>query len=333
MAYIKKRKHKLSSTYRVTVKRKGFGVFNKSFASISDAKKWARTMESKFDRGDTSDYSLASKITMGDLFKRYIEEDKHLKKKQAQNEVYRCNALLKDELSSVNFLRFSTKHLVDYRDRRLEDVQGPTFNKDFNFISVVVQTALIDWEIYLPVNPCKLFKREPESKPRTRILEGQEENQLLSGCEESSNIYLKPSIAFSVETSVRQGELLKINYKHIDWNKRLLTLYDTKNGEDRTIPLSEKAFLILHNLPRQFDGRLFPMTRDQLNKSFYKVREKIKLEDFRWHDLRRSAISQMFQYRNFDLPTVQLMSGHKNPGVLLKVYTKLNPEKLVATIG
>ena len=35
----------------------------------------------------------------------------------------------------------------------------------------------------------------------------------------------------------------------------------------------------------------------------------------------------------FDLPTVQLMSGHKNPSVLLKVYTKLDPEKLVATIG
>ena len=35
----------------------------------------------------------------------------------------------------------------------------------------------------------------------------------------------------------------------------------------------------------------------------------------------------------FDLPTVQLMSGHKNPSVLLKVYTKLDPEKLVAVIG
>jgi len=333
MANIQRRKHKTCTTYRVTVQRKGFGKEYRSFPTLTDAKKWARTMESKYDKGDTSDYSLASKILMGDLFKRYIKEGKHLKKKQAQNEVYRCNALLKDEISSVNLLRFSTKHLVNYRNRRLEDVQGPTFNKDFNLISVVMTTAIIDWEIYLPVNPCKLFKREPENKSRTRVLEGQEEHQLLSACEESSNIYLKPSVAFSVETSVRQGELLKINYKHIDWDKRLLILYDTKNGEDRTIPLSEKAFLILNNLPRQFDGRLFPMTRDQLNNSFYRVREKIKLEDFRWHDLRRTAISQMFQIRKFDLPTVQLMSGHKNPSVLLKVYTKLDPEKLVATIG
>ena len=333
MAYIKKRKHKFSTTYLATVKRRGFGIYNKSFASISEAKKWARTMESKCDKGDTSDYSMASKITLGELFKRYIKEGKHLKKKQAKNEVYRCDALLKDELSSVNLLRFSTKHLSDYRDRRLEEVQGPTFNKDFNFISVVIQTALQDWEIYLPSNPCKIFKREPEGKPRERVLSKDEQKKLIEECAFSNDIYLKPAVKFSLETSIRQGELLKINYKHINWNKRTLTLFDTKNGEDRTIPLSPEAFLILSSLPRQFDGRLFPRTRDQLNRSFYNRRKKLSFKDFRWHDLRRTSISEMFQFRNFDLPMVQLMSGHKNPGVLLKVYTKLDPVKLVERLA
>tara|TARA_Y100000592_G_C5384074_1_gene274879 strand:- start:110 stop:940 length:831 start_codon:yes stop_codon:yes gene_type:complete len=276
---------------------------------------------------------MASKITLGELFKRYIKEGKHLKKKQAKNEVYRCDALLKDELSSVNLLRFSTKHLSDYRDRRLEEVQGPTFNKDFNFISVVIQTALQDWELYLPSNPCKIFKREPEGKPRERVLSKDEQKKLIEECAFSNDIYLKPAVKFSLETSIRQGELLKINYKHINWNKRTLTLFDTKNGEDRTIPLSPEAFLILSSLPRQFDGRLFPRTRDQLNRSFYNRRKKLSFKDFRWHDLRRTSISEMFQFRNFDLPMVQLMSGHKNPGVLLKVYTKLDPVKLVERLA
>ena len=90
-------------------------------------------MEAKLDRGDTSDYSEASKVTLGDLFKRYISEKKHKKKKQRKNEEYRLEQLLKDEISSVNLLRFSTKHLANYRDRRLEDVLGPTFNKEFKF--------------------------------------------------------------------------------------------------------------------------------------------------------------------------------------------------------
>ena len=116
MAYIKKRKHKFSTTHLVTVQRRGYGIFNKSFPTLTEAKKWSRTMEAKFDRGDTSDYSQTSKVTLGDLFKRYISEDKHKKKKQWKNEEYRLEQLLKDEISNVNLLRFSTKHLADYRD-------------------------------------------------------------------------------------------------------------------------------------------------------------------------------------------------------------------------
>ena len=187
----------------------------RKFSTRTEAKTWGRSMESKIDRGDTSDYSEASKVTLGNLFSRYISEDKHKKKKQWKNEEYRLEQLLKDEISSVNLLRFSTKHLADYRDRRLEDVLGPTFNKDFNFISVVVQTALTDWEMYLPHNPCKIFKREPEGNPRERVLETDEQTRLLEECAVSNNIYLKPMVAFSIETSVRQGELLKIKYDHI----------------------------------------------------------------------------------------------------------------------
>ncbi len=88
-------------------------------------------------------------------------------------------------------------------------------------------------------------------------------------------------------------------------------MFDTKNGENRTIPLSEKEFLILSSLPRQFDKKMFPMTRDSLKSHFNRAKIRAEIEGFRWHDLRRTAISQMFQIRKFDLPTVQLMSGHK----------------------
>ena len=333
MATIYRRKVRNGYSYEVKIRRAGIKPILKTFLTRTEAKRWSRSMETKLDKGDYSDYSTASKVTLGDLFKRYISENKHKKKKQWKNEEYRCSQLLADELSNVNLLRFSTKHLAEYRDRRLEEVQGPTFNKDFNFISVVIQTALTEWEIYLPNNPCKIFKREPENQPRDRVLTFHEEERLLQGCQEHTNIYLKPAVAFSLETSIRKGELLGINRKHINWEARTLTLYDTKNGEDRIIPLSEHAFHILATLPRQLNGTMFPFTADSLDKHFYRVRDKIGLVDFRWHDLRRSAISNMFQIRNYDLPTVQLLSGHKQPSVLLKVYTKLDPEQVARKLG
>ena len=45
-----------------------------------------------------------------------------------------------------------------------------------------------------------------------------------------------------------------------------------------------------------------------------------------------SAIAPVFE-KGLDVPTVKLISGHKNPMVLLNTYTKLNPEKLVSKLG
>ena len=69
-------------------------------------------------------------------------------------------------------------------------------------------------------------------------------------------------VQFSIETALRQGELLKIRYELINFDKRTLFIPETKNGEARTIPLSEKALSILTLIPRQLDGKLFPMTRE-----------------------------------------------------------------------
>ena len=54
-------------------------------------------------------------------------------------------------------------------------------------------------------------------------------------------------VQFSIETAIRQGELLKLTYGQIYWSDRIMNLADTKNGENRSVPLSEKAFLIHKN--------------------------------------------------------------------------------------
>ena len=94
MATIQKRKYLNKTSYQVRIRRAGVRTITKSFMQRTDAKRWARSMEAKLDRGDYSDYSSASKVTLGDLFKRYINEDKHKKKKQWKNEEYRCSQFL-----------------------------------------------------------------------------------------------------------------------------------------------------------------------------------------------------------------------------------------------
>ena len=94
MATIQKRKYLNKTSYQVRIRRLGIKTITKSFLTRTEAKRWSRSMETKLDKGDYSDYSSASKVTLGDLFKRYINEEKHKKKKQWKNEEYRLRQLL-----------------------------------------------------------------------------------------------------------------------------------------------------------------------------------------------------------------------------------------------
>ena len=134
MASISRRKFKSKVSFRVCIKRQGIKRIYKSFNTRTEAKRWARNMEVKLDKGDYSDFTEASKLTLGDIAKRYIDGGYHRKKKGARYEEYRFGQLCEDTISGVNLLKLSSKHLAEYRDRRLKEVGPATFNKDFNFI-------------------------------------------------------------------------------------------------------------------------------------------------------------------------------------------------------
>ena len=171
-----------------------------------------------------------------------------------------------------------------------------------------------------------------------RTLVNDEYERLLQACDQMKQVrfrrgdtaihlYLKSMIIFSVETAIRQGELLAMHYDQFNFEKRTLHIPETKNGEPRTIPLSTKAIKVIQSVPRRIDGKVFPLTCDSLKAWFKVARREAKLKDFRWHDLRRYACSLLFE-KGLSVPELQLVSGHKDPRVLLNTYTKLSAENI-----
>ena len=73
--------------------------------------------------GQFIDYSEANRLTLGDLFKRYIREDKHKKNKSWKMYEFRTNILLKDTIANTNLLRlsflsgFATSNQYDQSDK------------------------------------------------------------------------------------------------------------------------------------------------------------------------------------------------------------------------
>ncbi|ULA63173.1 MAG: hypothetical protein LZF86_100171 [Nitrospira sp.] len=66
---------------------------------------------------------------------------------------------------------------------------------------------------------------------------------LLAACP----VWLRDFVEFAVETGLRLGEILTLQWPHVDWHQGTLTVAaaTTKNGLPRTIPLSDRALAVL----------------------------------------------------------------------------------------
>ena len=318
--------------WQAVIRRKGIKTITKSFISKAECSKWARNIERELDRGNFIDFSEAQRVTLGEILQRFIREDKHKKIKSWRMYEFRIGILLKDTISETNLLRLSSRHLSEFKDRKRKEVGPSTFNKYLSLISVIIETAIREWGIYLPNNPVRNAEREKEAIPRNRTLVGDEYQRLMEACSLSGNTYLPYLVQFSIETAMRKGEVLASRYEDINFANQTLTIPVTKNGEPRTIPLSSKAILILKSMPRRLDGKIFPITPDSLKFWWNQALRRAGITDFRYHDLRRYACSTLFE-RGLSVPEVQLISGHKDPRVLLNTYTKLDPAKLVKKLG
>ena len=103
------------------------------------------------------------------------------------------------------------------------------------------------------------------------------------------------------------------------------SLYDTKNGEDRKVPLTLKCIQLLNQLSRSHE-HVFPISATCLNQAWRRAVRKAEIKDLRFHDLRHEAVSRFFEM-GMNIVEVALISGHKDVTQLFR-YTHLNPENV-----
>ncbi|MEP0943794.1 MAG: tyrosine-type recombinase/integrase [Rhizobiaceae bacterium] len=103
-------------------------------------------------------------------------------------------------------------------------------------------------------------------------------------------------------TAARRNEIAKLRTSHVDIEKHMLKIPDTKNGTEHLIPLCDHGLSIVKKYLRDDDGFIFTNTDGQTPVSgFSKV--KIRLDDFagitgwKLHDFRRAFVSLMAEER------------------------------------
>ncbi len=320
MASIRSRKIK----WQARIIRKGHSTISKTFLTKQDAEKWARSIEIEIDRGTYINKSYAEKTQFKEILQKYLDEVAP-QMRSADTQAIRVRKLMKHPIAEVNMAKMSPKHMADYRDERLKVIKPNTVIRELAVMSSVINHARREWGLNIS-NPVTMIKKPSSTQGRDRILNNEELGRLFFELEKISPWY-KPLIEFALETAMRRGELMSLLWANINFEKSVAFLPLTKNGDSRYVPLSNKAIRILKSLPRDIEGRVFPLNKGTVSILFLRVARRAKVEDVHFHDLRHMAITRLASI--FSNPIeIAAISGHKSLS-MLKRYTHLKAEDLV----
>jgi integrase len=135
-------------------------------------------------------------------------------------------------------------------------------------------------------------------------------------------------------TGMRRGELFKLRWDDIDFDRGFIHLRDPKGGKDQVIPLNQAAREVLESHPRDDDSPfVFPgrggRQRTRPPRRINAIRERAGLpRDFRpLHGLRHVYASMLASSGQVDLFVLQKLLTHKSASMTMR-YAHLRDDAL-----
>lgn len=335
--------------YQVKVRHKGYPAQSKTFEKKADAEKWGRGIESEMDRGVFVSRAEAESTTLKDALERY-EREVTPRKRGAAQEKYRISYLLELPLAKRMLAGIRGAEAAKLRDDELDRGLAPSsVMKTLALLSHLFETARKEWGIEVD-NPVKKISKPKVDNARERRLSIEEWRYLQAALDDPGDaVKVKdgdrrnewtPRIArWAVETAMRQGEILALDWAHVDLDKRTAHLPETKNGTARTVPLSTAAVELIRpagKVQRLPKGKVFPTTASAIKQSFTRAVARGRrlyladcrgtsqepqnsfLEDLTFHDLRHEATSRLAD--KLQMHELMRVTGHKDTRMLARYY-------------
>jgi integrase len=293
-----------STTFTATVRITGFAPAAKTFPTRKAAAEWADTTEELLrgqKRRGTSVRRDVAVLTIGELLLEFLA-DPETSKLRTFDDLHRLACWWIQEHGSTRALDFNVLVLRQAREK-LHRERGPaTVNR---YLSAMRSAWNWGRAAGLVASdrrwPERLLLTEPRG--RTRFLSDAELGELLNAARKHS-VQMHAAIMVSVGTGLRQGELLRLDWRDVDLVKQTVRIRIAKNDEPRTVHLPQSACDALEELQgekvRGLSAVFVMPDGSRLRKSTLEsrwrvVRDAAGLADFHWHDLRHSCASIMAQ--------------------------------------
>jgi integrase len=306
-----------------------------TFITQVRAGKWADSKRRKFE----------------DAANRFIDE--HFPRiRPNSRKRYRVSLMnLQDHLSVLYLDEIDSATLNDFEvARRKQGVTDSTIRRDLMCLSSMFRCARV-WK-WASENPAAEYLSEAkkrgmtEAPPRDRFLSHAEEDELfghiadmrkkVKGHRDTHGWQMQEAVfAFAVDTGLRAEETFSLTWPQVDLdaNQVRVTKEVAKGKRARIVPIFLRSHALLSKLPRSEHSKFVFWHRDgkryrHMYVQLMRICEKVGIEDFEFHDLRRTCGVRLIRDHGFSLERVSLWLGHNNINITEKVYAFLSIDDL-----
>ena len=270
--------------------------------------------------------------TFREMMEKYLVE--HSARNKAKTSHIRdkslANHLLK-YFGDLNLVEITPKLISEYKTKRREEKAAPkTINNELILMGHTFNIGIREWE-WVKENPVSRISKEKVDNLIERWLTFEEEEKLLA----ASPGWLQEIITFDVETGLRLGEILNLQWTQVDLFRRTISILEQKNRGKDTLPLSKTAMEILKARAkvRHIRSNYVFLNRvaGKINarnviRAFHAAIKKSGIAPCRFHDLRHTFATRLVQAGE-DIYAVQKLGRWKSISMVMR-YAHHHPESL-----
>ncbi|WP_035383105.1 site-specific integrase [Ferriphaselus sp. R-1] len=310
----------------------------------------------------------SSKLTLRPHFQVYLTSKDLQRQKSASNTKNLINQILAglddaDHLLDTPLKKLTAKDFKEWKEALIEDGYSPSsINSYLGCFSVIIERLKQEvpngatWIVNHILVSRLRFKRGDLTR-RSRIATEEEIQLLLSNTESKT---LKDALVLYLMLGCRRSELVRLRIEDINLNEPdvpHLTFRDTKNRDDRKIPLDantvnvlskiiggrKKGFVFLTTSNSPKVDKDSAITPDAITRAYIKARARVaknvdnprpEIADLRLHDFRATfVVKEALGRFNGNIMALSKITGHRNIQVLIDHYFRATHKDIAEAGG
>ncbi len=300
--------------WRGQVRIVGYPAEYRSFPKKAQALLWEEVRKEELKAGRRGDYP---KKTLRQALERFAEEEAP-KHKGRRWEIVRARKFALDPIADRLLTSITDDDMARWRERRLKQVKPGTVRREMVFWGQVFEAAreVFRW---VPRNIMRDVKKPAGAKPRPKKVAQETIDTMverLGAAGKSRQVAL--GFLLGCETAMRPWEMLSLEKPQVDYLLRVAHLEDTKNGDEREVPLSLRAVEILRELGSMNPGnRFFTVTEGSVSALWADARQGTGF-DLHFRHSRREGIRRLS--KRLGILELARAVGHRDLNSLMIYY-------------